>query len=70
MPVRQPSARKLTNSTIARASMKEWTNSPTARVLVQAWREVAQVQYDALRGITFGDLVARINRQSENMFYI
>ena len=30
MPVRQPSARKLTNSTIASASMKEWTNSLTA----------------------------------------
>jgi Rrf2 family protein len=46
------------------------TGSPTARVLVQAWREIAQVEYDALRAITFGDLVSRIKRQSENMFYI
>jgi Rrf2 family protein len=46
------------------------TNSPTARVLVQAWREVARVQHDALYAITFGDLVARIKRQNENMFYI
>jgi Rrf2 family protein len=46
------------------------TNSPTARALVQVWREVAQVQHDALRAITFGDLVSRIRRQSENMFYI
>ena len=46
------------------------TNSPTARVLVQVWREVAQVQHDALRAITFDELVSRIKRQSENMFYI
>lgn len=46
------------------------TNSPTARVLVEAWREVSQVQYDALRAITFGDLVKRIKKQTENMFYI
>jgi hypothetical protein len=39
-------------------------------VLVQAWRDVAQVQHDALYAITFGDLVARIKRQTENMFYI
>jgi Rrf2 family protein len=45
-------------------------HSPTARVLVDAWREVAQAQRDALYGITFGDLVARIKRHSENMFYI
>jgi Rrf2 family cysteine metabolism transcriptional repressor len=44
--------------------------SPTAQVLLQAWREVAQVEYDALRSITFADLVARIQRQTENMFYI
>ena len=45
-------------------------NSPTARVLVEAWREIAQVQHDALYAITFGELVARIKRQNENMFYI
>ena len=45
-------------------------NTPTARVLVEAWREIAQVQHDALYAITFGELVARIKRQSENMFYI
>lgn len=44
--------------------------SPTARVLLGAWEEIAQVQREALRSITFGDLVARIKRQSENMFYI
>jgi Rrf2 family protein len=46
------------------------SRSPTAQVLVQAWREVAQVEYDALRAITFADLVGRIQRQTENMFYI
>jgi Rrf2 family protein len=45
-------------------------NSSTARVLVQVWREVAQVQHDALHAITFGELVGRVKRQSENMFYI
>ncbi|MEX0676675.1 MAG: Rrf2 family transcriptional regulator [Pirellulales bacterium] len=44
--------------------------SSTARVLVDAWREVAQVQHDALYSITFADLVSRIPRHSENMFYI
>ena len=46
------------------------SESPTARVLVQAWREVAQVQHDALHAITFAQLVSRIQRQTENMFYI
>jgi Rrf2 family protein len=45
-------------------------NSPTARVLVEAWREISQVEHDALYSISFGDLVSRIKRQSENMFYI
>lgn len=45
-------------------------NSATARVLVGAWREISQVQHDALYSISFGDLVSRIKRQSENMFYI
>ncbi len=45
-------------------------NTPAARVLVDAWREVSQAQRDALYGITFGDLVARIKQGSENMFYI
>jgi Rrf2 family protein len=46
------------------------TQSPTARVLFEAWREVAHVEREALRGITFGDLVKRIKRHTENMFYI
>jgi DNA-binding IscR family transcriptional regulator len=46
------------------------SKSPTSRVLVDAWREVAKAQFEALRTITFGDLVSRIKRQSENMFYI
>ena len=46
------------------------TNSPTARVLVEAWKEIARVQHQALYAITFGDLVQRIKRRSDNMFYI
>lgn len=45
-------------------------SSPTARVLVETWREVAQVEHDALHAITFGELVTRIKRHSQNMFYI
>jgi Rrf2 family protein len=45
-------------------------DSATARVLVDAWREVAQIEHDALYSITFADLVSRVQRQSENMFYI
>jgi Rrf2 family protein len=46
------------------------SRSPTAQVLVHAWREVAQMEYDALRAVTFADLVSRVQRQTENMFYI
>lgn len=46
------------------------SKSPTALVLKETWREVAQVEYDTLRSITFAELVSRIHRQSENMFYI
>jgi Rrf2 family protein len=46
------------------------SRSPTAQVLVQAWREVDQVEREALRSITFADLVGRIERRTENMFYI
>jgi Rrf2 family protein len=46
------------------------TNSGCGRVLVDAWRQVAQAQHDALYTITFGELVSRIKRQSENMYYI
>lgn len=45
-------------------------HSAAARVLHGAWREVAQAQREALANITFGDLVGRIKRHSENMFYI
>jgi len=44
--------------------------SPTARVLMDAWRQIAKVEHDALHSITFGDMVKRVKRQSENMYYI
>src|SRR6185295_16927802 len=31
--------------------------TPTARVLNDTWREIAQVEHDALYGVTFGELV-------------
>ena len=45
-------------------------NSPTARVLTDAWQEIAQVQYDMLRAITFADLVEQVKREAENMYHI
>jgi Rrf2 family protein len=42
----------------------------TSRVLRSAWQEVAQAQRDTLNAITFGDLVSRVKRQTENMYYI
>ena len=40
IPVRQPSARKETNSTIASASTKECTNSPTACSTTLGWSAI------------------------------
>ena len=48
MPVRQPSARKETNSTITSASMKECTNSPTACSTTFGWSAI-MLDIDALR---------------------
>ena len=44
--------------------------SPTAQVLAQTWQETAQVQFDMLRSVTFADLVERVKRRAENMYYI
>jgi Rrf2 family protein len=44
--------------------------SPSARVLFDAWRKVSRVERETLGAITFADLVSRIKRESENMFYI
>ena len=52
------------------SSSSSSNNSPTARVLGDAWQEIAQVQRDSLASITFGDLVKRVKRQTENMYYI
>jgi Rrf2 family protein len=45
-------------------------DSPASRVLVQAWKEVADVEREMLHALTFGDLVARVRRTAENMYYI
>ena len=46
------------------------TRTPTTRVLGDAWRQIAKVERDMLHAITFGDLVQKIKRNSENMYYI
>ncbi|HTU24767.1 MAG TPA: Rrf2 family transcriptional regulator [Pirellulales bacterium] len=46
------------------------TRSPTTRVLAEAWRQIAQKERDMLSAISFGDLVQRVKRNSENMYYI
>ncbi len=53
-------------------SVSNLTNarSTTARVLKKAWQEISKVEYDMLHSITFGELVDRIKRQGENMYYI
>src|ERR1700677_4152025 len=44
--------------------------TPTTRVLGEAWRQIAKVERDMLHAITFGELVQRIKRNTENMYYI
>lgn len=44
--------------------------SATGRVLHGAWQEIAEVEREMLRSITFADLVKRVRRQTENMYYI
>jgi Rrf2 family protein len=50
------------NATVARTA--------TTRVLGEAWRQIAKVERDMLHAITFGDLVQKIKRNTENMYYI
>jgi Rrf2 family protein len=45
-------------------------DSTLGKVLESAWRDVAEVQRDMLRSMTFADLVARAKRQMQNMYYI
>jgi Rrf2 family protein len=46
------------------------TRSRTVNVLLDAWRQVARAETDALRGITFSDLVERSRATNEPMYYI
>lgn len=45
-------------------------DSVPAKVLRAAWQEVADVQQEMLRSITFAELIDRAQQQSENMYYI
>jgi Rrf2 family protein len=46
------------------------TRTPTTRVLAEAWRQIAKTERDMLNAISFGELVQKIKRSSENMYYI
>ncbi len=45
-------------------------DSVPAKVLCAAWQEVADVQQEMLRSITFAELIERARQRSENMYYI
>ncbi len=45
-------------------------HSATGRVLTSAWREVAQVEHDALYAITFAELVSRAARLPEHVLHL
>lgn len=45
-------------------------DSLPAKVLLAAWQEIADLEREALRGITFADLSARVRERAENMYYI
>ena len=46
------------------------SETPTSRVLLQAWKEVADVEREMLTAVTFADLVKQVREQSEDMYYI
>lgn len=45
-------------------------DSPASRALLGAWNEVATVERRMLSELSFADLVARVRKQAENMYYI
>ena len=45
-------------------------DSPAVKVLMQAWKEVSEVQRKMLEGITLADLLERAKAQDEQMYHI
>jgi Rrf2 family cysteine metabolism transcriptional repressor len=45
-------------------------DSPAVRALADTWREVAEAQQELLNGISLADLLVRLRKNSENMYYI
>ena len=45
-------------------------DSPAVKVLMQAWKEVSEVQRKMLDGITLTDLLERAKAQDEQMYHI
>jgi Rrf2 family protein len=46
------------------------TRTPTTRVLADTWAQIAKVEREMLQAVSFGDLVQKIKRTTENMYYI
>lgn len=45
-------------------------DSVAGKVLRAAWQEVADVEQEMLRSLTFAELIERSQKQAENMYYI
>ena len=44
--------------------------TPVSRTLLKVWNSAAKQQDEMLRSITFADLVQKLARQTDNMYYI
>jgi Rrf2 family protein len=45
-------------------------DSPAVKVLMQAWKQVAAVEKDLLKNVTFAQLLERAKDQDQQMYYI
>jgi Rrf2 family protein len=45
-------------------------DSPAVKVLMQAWRDVSSIEREALRKISFAQLLDRAREQDNQMYYI
>jgi Rrf2 family protein len=45
-------------------------DSPATRVLHDCWQEVSALEQKLLRKLTFAELLERVRRQTESMYYI
>jgi Rrf2 family protein len=45
-------------------------DSPAARILADTWREINEVEQEALSSLSFAELIERARKQTEPMYYI